>query len=290
VTSTGSENGLPSLDATILAMNRRARGHFGLAPREWLVLLTIITAAVQRYARAPETDPRFLDVTPLPLHLSGRISRRRVAEVTGLAPESVRRHVLRLMDFGLVREEGGGLHSRPGILAEMSASGLVDDLLETLRHGWGGALRTVEPVKQANERLIAYRIGNTGLSWLVSLQRQHGLSPAAVETLLFLLTSRLGPASSERTLAATAGIPRETWRRHMVRLATGGLVHQTPAGPRPNPEAVALHHRHEEARERQRLFEALKQDFLRLGVFEATGSPHALAAAAGRRQSIVRSS
>jgi hypothetical protein len=257
------------LDATILAMTRRARADFRLSAREWLVLLTIVTAAVQRYVRAPEADPRYLDATPLPLHLSGRISRRRVAEVTGLAPESVRRVVLRLMAADLVREEDGGLHSRPGILGEMSASGLVDELLELLCRCWGGGLRIVAPRMRDQARPIAYRIGNVGLSWLVSLQRQHALSPAAIETLLILMERPDGERLSERALAAEVLIPRETLRRHVSQFAARGLVEHTPAGPRIRPEARAKHLQHPEARERQHLSDQLRQDLLRMGVVEA---------------------
>lgn len=255
-----------SLDATILAMTRRARSHFGLAAREWMVFLTILIAAVQRYARAPETDPAFRDSTPLPLHLSGRISRRRVAEVTGLAPESVRRNVAKLMEQDVVREEDGGLHSRPGILAEMSAGGLVDEMLGLLCRDWGKGLRIVEAAKQANERLVAYRIGNIGLSWLISLQRQHGLAPATVETLLFLLTHPAAPATSERAMAEAAGIPRETLRRHIAILHARGLMRARSLAAGLCPHAVARHHAHAEARERRRLSDSLREDFLRLGV------------------------
>ncbi|MFN3590933.1 MAG: hypothetical protein ACK4TG_01955 [Thermaurantiacus sp.] len=260
-----------SLDAIILALTRRARGHFGLAPREWLVLLTIVTAAVQRYVRAPETDPRFLDATPLPLHLSGRISRRRVAEVTGLAPETVRRTVLRLIGADLVREERGGLHSRPGILAEMSEAGLVDDLLALLCAGWGSNLCLVSPRKEETARLVAYRLGNTGLGWLVSLQRQYPLSPATVEALLFLLTDTDCASLSERATARAADLPRETLRRHFAQLAVHGLTEQTPLGPQLLPAAAMRHRQHPETRERERLSEQLLQDFLRLGVLGPTG-------------------
>jgi len=98
----------------LLTVNLRLQTALGLRPEELQVFLIIVLATVQRYARSPKPDPAFLDRTPLPMHFAGYTSRRRIADVSGVPLETVRRHVARLMDRDLVVERGRGRLSTRG--------------------------------------------------------------------------------------------------------------------------------------------------------------------------------
>jgi hypothetical protein len=106
---------------TLLTTCLRLQNGFGLRPEEFQVLLVIILATVQRYVRDPDADPAYLTRAPLHPDLAGTTSRRRIADVTGIPLETVRRHVTRLMVRGFVIEQGRGRISTPGgTLARLS--------------------------------------------------------------------------------------------------------------------------------------------------------------------------
>ena len=248
------------LDAAILAMNLRMRRSLELTPTEWLVFLAIITAAIQRYARAPDVDPQYRGSTPLAPDLAGRISGRRVSEALHLPAETVRQVVRRLIRRGLVREDAAGLHGKLGILSELSEAGLVKAvLLILLPIGSSNEEFSIEALT-ANERLVTYAIGNTGLSWMLSLERQYGLSPAVMETFLFLLTATAVPAA-QRELARLIDMPRITLRRHLAVLADKQLAHEASVDSRLLPGVREAHLQHPEAAERLRLLGTLIREF-----------------------------
>jgi biotin operon repressor len=86
----------------------------------------IAVATVQRYARAPG-DGAHSGPDPLPPTLSGTISRRRLADASGLPRETVARHVRQLLERGLVVEHGHGkLATPPGLLKAVTPTGLLD--------------------------------------------------------------------------------------------------------------------------------------------------------------------
>jgi DNA-binding transcriptional ArsR family regulator len=131
--------------------------HFGLRAEAFQVLLLIVLATAQRYARAPETDPDYLDRRPLPPGLRGAISRRRIAEVLGVPLETVRRHVAELMARGLVEERARGQLATPGgTLARLSgddtprriAVQLLAAVNTLLRHG----VARIEPAEPPASR------------------------------------------------------------------------------------------------------------------------------------------
>lgn len=97
----------------------------GLRPDACQIYLMIAVSAVQRYARAP--DGTHVGPHPLPREATGAISRRRVADATGLPRETVARHVRHLMASGLVIEVGRGqLTTPPGVLRNAGESGLPE--------------------------------------------------------------------------------------------------------------------------------------------------------------------
>jgi len=97
----------------------------GLRPDACQVYLLIAVSAVQRHARAP--DGAYVGIDPIPLSQSGTISRRRIADASGLPRETVARHVRNLIGRGLVIEVGRGrLTTPPGLLRDVGPTGLLD--------------------------------------------------------------------------------------------------------------------------------------------------------------------
>ena len=104
-----------------LAMQQR----FGLRAEPLQILMLIMLASVQRYARALRPDPAYLARTPLPDQLSGQISRRRISDTLGIPVETVRRQVALLISRGLVVEQGRGqLTTPPGTLTYLADVGI----------------------------------------------------------------------------------------------------------------------------------------------------------------------
>jgi biotin operon repressor len=99
----------------------------GLRPDACQVYMLIAVSAVQRYARAPEAA--HVGADPLPAERIGTISRRRLADASGLPRETVARHVRNLIERGLVIERGRGqLTTPPGLLRDLAPTGLLDRL------------------------------------------------------------------------------------------------------------------------------------------------------------------
>ena len=85
-----------------------------LRPEECQVFLAILTATVQRFARNADPEGPHLTREPLPETLCGAISRRRLSDSLGIPLETVRRHVARLQERGLIVERARGQLSTPG--------------------------------------------------------------------------------------------------------------------------------------------------------------------------------
>lgn len=85
-----------------------------LRAEERQVFLAVVVATTQRFARTAAPGSDHVDRSPLPRSLAGHISRRRLAETLGLPFETVRRHVSRLMERGLIVETQRGRLSTPG--------------------------------------------------------------------------------------------------------------------------------------------------------------------------------
>jgi hypothetical protein len=100
-----------------------------LRPEACQIYLVIAVTVVQRYARDPSGGEHD-GVDPLPLPMSGSVSRRRISDITGIPRETVARHVRHLIDRGLVTEIGTGrLITPPGLLQDIGPSGLPDRLV-----------------------------------------------------------------------------------------------------------------------------------------------------------------
>jgi hypothetical protein len=111
----------------LMAIETDLQAHLGLRPEERQVFMVIVIATVQRFAREQTGASPHTGADPLPRALSGHISRRRVAESLGLPLETVRRHVVRLQDRGLVVEPARGqLQTPSGTLRAMHDAGVVE--------------------------------------------------------------------------------------------------------------------------------------------------------------------
>ncbi|MCU0855929.1 MAG: hypothetical protein MUF63_13735 [Rhodobacteraceae bacterium] len=113
---------------TLVNMTSDIQKTLDLRPEACQIYLIIAVTVVQRYAREPSGGDHD-GVDPLPLPLSGSVSRRRISDITGIPRETVARHVRHLIDRGLVAELGTGrLITPPGLLRDISPSGLPDRL------------------------------------------------------------------------------------------------------------------------------------------------------------------
>jgi DNA-binding IclR family transcriptional regulator len=80
---------------------------------------------VQRYIRAANPPPVYLDRTPMPPEGPGGVSQRRIADALGLPVETVRRHVNALIATGdVVEHRRGHLNTSPGRLELLAADGI----------------------------------------------------------------------------------------------------------------------------------------------------------------------
>jgi biotin operon repressor len=110
----------------LVNLNADVQDTLSLRPDACQIYLLIAVASVQRYARAPG-DGRHGGPDPLPPTLSGTISRRRLADASGLPRETVARHVRELLARGLVVERGHGkLATPPGLLQAVTPTGVLE--------------------------------------------------------------------------------------------------------------------------------------------------------------------
>lgn len=111
--------------STMLDLTGDVHRTLGLRPDCCQIYMLIAVSTVQRFARAP--DETNVGGGPLPTELSGTISRRRLAEASGLPRETVARHVRNLIERGLVVEHGSGqLTTPPGLLRDLAPTGLLE--------------------------------------------------------------------------------------------------------------------------------------------------------------------
>jgi hypothetical protein len=78
----------------------------GMTIVELTVFLIVSVAGVQRLVRQPDIPEQMRGTEPLPVFLVGTISRRAVAEASGLPRETVRRIIAKLIRRGHLIESG----------------------------------------------------------------------------------------------------------------------------------------------------------------------------------------
>lgn len=101
-----------------LRIVRSAAQHYGDVDTA-TVYLAVVTAGLAGAVRDPEVVRRYGGETPVPLVYHRPVSRRAIAESTGLARETARRRLARLVEQGrLTEDDRGGLRGRYNLLAE----------------------------------------------------------------------------------------------------------------------------------------------------------------------------
>lgn len=115
-----------------MALDVQMRGMdvFGLKPSEYLVFRIIASANVQRHMRGHRhLGPATMDVVPTN-EGNVSISRRRIADASGLPRETVRRIVTKLLARGIVeKDEADGLYVPVGLFRSNEYRYEASDLL-----------------------------------------------------------------------------------------------------------------------------------------------------------------
>jgi hypothetical protein len=125
-----------------LATHRLIAGQLRLDPVELLIYAAATTGNVQRAVRSDALPGRLRGREAMPPEMIVPISRRALARVTGLPTESVRRHVQRLVDRGLLVSTPRGVYA---------LNRLADDGVKA------AILALVESQLACTERLVALR-------------------------------------------------------------------------------------------------------------------------------------
>jgi DNA-binding transcriptional ArsR family regulator len=127
----------------ILTVQLAIQNAFSLRAEEAQVFLLIVLATVQRFVRQAQPGDALLDNRPLPDAVKGGISRRRLADVSGIPFETVRRHVQSLQGRGLVTERRRGqLATTGGVLARLSQAGITLRAAQQFQQAANGMVRT----------------------------------------------------------------------------------------------------------------------------------------------------
>jgi hypothetical protein len=114
-----------------------------MRPAKLLVYLVICIAAVQRVLRDPALPPDWRGTARMPRAVIGYVSRRAIAEATGLPRENVRRIVAELIaEDRLLVGPRGAVANRGGLLES-------ERLLESLREQLALTARTMQALADA---------------------------------------------------------------------------------------------------------------------------------------------
>ncbi len=113
-----------------LAMHHIFAAPNGLNPTELLIYLTITVANVQKLMRERSVPDQFSAKAVLPREWVVPISRHAIATASGLPRETVRRHVTRMIENGLlIEDERGGVTPPPGMIDTQGLEPLLAGLL-----------------------------------------------------------------------------------------------------------------------------------------------------------------
>lgn len=113
-----------------LTMHRTLSAPMDLGPTELLVYVTIAIANVQRLMRERCIPPGYSGTEILPREWVVPISRNAISSATGLPRETVRRHVAKMIESGLLVEDArGGVTSAVGMIQNNGLEPLLASLL-----------------------------------------------------------------------------------------------------------------------------------------------------------------
>jgi len=125
---TGQRRALYAIVNGLLNLQWDLQETLDLRPEICQVYMIVAISGSQRYTRTAPPGA-FDGDAPLPSEMIGSVSRRRIADISGIPRETVARHVRTLIERGLVVEVGvGKLITPPGLLRDIGPTGLPDRL------------------------------------------------------------------------------------------------------------------------------------------------------------------
>ena len=113
-----------------LRMVRVAAEHYGDLDAA-TVYLAVVTAGLAGATRDPQVIERYTGETPIPDAYYRAVSRRAIAESTGLARETTRRKVARLIEQGrLIEDTRGAVRGRFNLLSDAENLAFARELVQ----------------------------------------------------------------------------------------------------------------------------------------------------------------
>ncbi|MEG3145079.1 hypothetical protein U1839_10500 [Sphingomonas sp. RT2P30] len=133
---------MSSLANLFLTMHRTLAAPMSLGPTELLIYTTIAVANVQKLMRERSIPSGRGATEILPREWVVPISRNAIASATGLPRETVRRHVARMVEAGmLIQDERGGVTTPIGMISNFGLEPLLEALLTEFARAAEGLLR-----------------------------------------------------------------------------------------------------------------------------------------------------
>jgi hypothetical protein len=116
-----------------LRMVRSAAEHYGDLDTA-TVYIAVVTAGLAGATRDPEVIERYAGNAPIPDAYFRAVSRRAIAESTGLARETTRRKVARLVEQGrLIEDTRGAVRGRFNLLSDSANLAFARSLVQEFR-------------------------------------------------------------------------------------------------------------------------------------------------------------
>ena len=119
-----------ALTNLFLSMHRTFTGHEGHSPSVVLIYCTVSVGNIQKLMRERSVPREFTATAVLPREWVVPMSRSAIAATTGLARETVRRHVAQMIEAGLLVEDPrGGVTVVPGAIKDRGLEPLLEALI-----------------------------------------------------------------------------------------------------------------------------------------------------------------
>lgn len=133
---------MSSLANLFLTMHRTLAAPMALGPTELLIYTTIAVANVQKLMRERSIPAGHRATDVLPRAWVVPISRNAIASATGLPRETVRRHISRMVEAGmLIEDERGGVTTPVGVIGTFGLEPMLETLLTEFTRTAEGLLR-----------------------------------------------------------------------------------------------------------------------------------------------------
>lgn len=132
-----------SLTNLFLTMHRAMSAHEGMAPAVILIYCTVSVGNIQKLMRERSIPAELAATAVLPREWVVPMSRSAISAATGLARETVRRHVAQMIALGLLVEDPrGGVTMTPGSIQTRGLEPLLETLLADFTRAAEALLRS----------------------------------------------------------------------------------------------------------------------------------------------------